>query len=179
MTGGADAIADVLLPSRALSIRQPWAWAVARGLKPIENRDWRQPNPALQFRGAFCVHAATGMTREEYLAARDFMAARGVTVPLPAELRRGGIIGTARVETIIKASENSWFTGRIGLVLAGAREVPFIPAAGELGFFEWRHADKSFVPEPAKWMRAFGQPASASAASTQADLFADEGPRSR
>jgi hypothetical protein len=27
------------VPKLALSVRQPWAWAIIVGLKPIENRD--------------------------------------------------------------------------------------------------------------------------------------------
>ena len=36
----------------ALSIRNPWAWAIVSGLKPVENRSW-----VTHFRGRFAVHA--------------------------------------------------------------------------------------------------------------------------
>ena len=37
----------------ALSVRQPWAWAIARGHKVIENRDWDT-----RFRGTLAIHAS-------------------------------------------------------------------------------------------------------------------------
>jgi hypothetical protein len=38
---------------KALTIRQPWAWAIARGHKTIENRTW-----ATSYRGPLAIHAA-------------------------------------------------------------------------------------------------------------------------
>jgi hypothetical protein len=38
---------------RALTVRQPWAWAIARGHKTIENRSW-----ATAYRGPLAIHAA-------------------------------------------------------------------------------------------------------------------------
>ena len=38
---------------KALSIRQPWAWLIARGVKTVENRTW-----ATNFRGRFYIHAS-------------------------------------------------------------------------------------------------------------------------
>lgn len=46
---------------KALSIRQPWAWAILNADKDIENRDWRT-----NFRGRIAVHAAKTMTRDDY-----------------------------------------------------------------------------------------------------------------
>jgi hypothetical protein len=39
---------------KALTVRQPWAWAIAMGHKPIENRDWTTP-----YRGPLAIHAAS------------------------------------------------------------------------------------------------------------------------
>lgn len=40
---------------KALTIRQPWAWVVASGLKPVENRTWPPPRSLARF----AVHAAS------------------------------------------------------------------------------------------------------------------------
>jgi len=37
----------------ALSIQQPWAWAIIHGGKDVENRTW-----PTKFRGRFLVHAS-------------------------------------------------------------------------------------------------------------------------
>lgn len=38
---------------KSLTVRQPWAWAIARGHKTIENRGWSTPH-----RGPLAIHAA-------------------------------------------------------------------------------------------------------------------------
>jgi hypothetical protein len=52
---------------KALSLRQPWAHAVLHLGKTIENRVW-----STSFRGEFLLHAAKGMTVQEYEDAVDF-----------------------------------------------------------------------------------------------------------
>lgn len=139
------------LPSITLSVRQPWAWAIIHAGKDIENRS----APAarhLSHRGPICIHASLGMTRSEYDWAAEFMAGIGVTCPDPAELLRGGIIGTVKVTDIIKASESRWFFGPRGLQLIDPNPVEFIPCAGRLGYFRWTR-NLTGAPDPAKrWM---------------------------
>ncbi len=133
------------LPKLALSIRQPWAWAIINAGKDIENRDW-----PTRFRGPVAIHAAKVMTSAEYdNANRAIQKAvgpvdqewltrwMGVTAA-PTKLKRGGIIGVADVVDCVEASESPWFFGRYGFVLRNARPVEFIPVKGALGFFDWR-----------------------------------------
>lgn len=148
-----------ILPDIALSVRQPWAWAIIYGGKDIENRSWRAGNPGLRFRGRICVHAAAGMTRDEYEDAADFMAHLGVACPKPADLLRGGIVGTATVADIVSASESPWFFGPKGLRLADAQPSDFIGVGGQLGFFRWwRDGPRPGPGAPAKWMLSHGEP---------------------
>lgn len=142
------------LPDKALSVRQPWAWGIAHGGKPYENRDWSKANPALAYRGPICIHASLGMTRDEYAQASDFMHDIGVACPAAALLQRGGIIAKATVVDVVRASDSPWFFGPLALVLEDVEPVPFIACTGALGFFDWRqgiHANGAAVP--AKWMR--------------------------
>ena len=133
------------LPRMAISIRQPWAWAILHAGKDIENRDWRT-----SFRGPVCIHAAKGMTRAEYDAANHSIQEavgrvdqewldlwHGVT-PAPYKLERGGIVGVAEITDCISGSRSPWFFGRWGFVLTNARRVEFIQCKGALGFFDWR-----------------------------------------
>lgn len=142
----------VYTPRWAISVRQPWAWAIIYAGKDIENRAWRPANPAMRFRGPVCIHAAKGMTRDEYETARDFMSSIGVTCPPPAALPRSGIIGAACVDDIVTESDSPWFFGPKGLRLTGAVPLDFTPAIGALGFFEWQGRPLPEIPEPAKWM---------------------------
>lgn len=122
------------LPQMALSIRQPWAWAILHAGKDVENRDW-----STRFRGPICIHAAKGMTRLEWDEASHWMLMNfGAVAPRLSEIQRGGIIGTAEIVDCVDQSDSPWFFGRYGFVLRNARPVDFIPVKGALGFFDWR-----------------------------------------
>lgn len=98
------------LPNVALSLRQPWAHAVIYGGKPLENRlKWKNSH----FRGPFLIHAAKGMTRDEWQDAKNFsLTRRCAWVPpnpwridsetgKPMVLERGGIVGIAHVVGVV------------------------------------------------------------------------------
>lgn len=122
------------LPPLALSIRQPWAWAIINAGKDIENRDWKT-----KFRGPVCIHAAKGLKFQEWDEAAYYMfRSYGFIAPEPDDLHRGGIIGVAEIVDCVEASNSPWFFGRYGFVLRNARPVEFIPVKGGLGFFDWR-----------------------------------------
>ena len=59
------------LPPLALSVRQPWAWAIIHAGKDVENRSWQAVNHGLRRRGRIAIHAAKGLTRDEYDDARE------------------------------------------------------------------------------------------------------------
>jgi len=122
------------LPKLALSIRQPWAWAIINAGKDIENRGWHT-----SFRGPVCIHAAKGMTKAEY---NEFEGAFGFDLrgnyPEPDGFDRGGIVGVATITACVKNHPSKWFFGAWGFVLADVSPVKFIPVKGALGFFDWR-----------------------------------------
>ena len=122
---------------KALSIRQPWAWCIIHAAKDIENRNW-----STSYRGPVLIHAAKGMTRDEYQDCLDTLR-RDVrpfpaylTLPTFEALERGGIIGKARIVDCVSQHSSPWFFGRYGFVLADAEPLPFRPSRGKLGFFD-------------------------------------------
>ena len=143
---------DADLPRLALSVRQPWAWAIIYAGKDIENRSWQAVNHGLRQRGRICIHAAKGMSREEYENTRDFLWTRRAGCPEAKDLLRGGIIGSVEVVDVVSESDSPWFFGPRGLVLRSPEPCEFIPAVGQLGYFEWKRADPSIVPGHASWM---------------------------
>jgi hypothetical protein len=76
---------------RAITIQQPWAWAIAEGYKPVENRGQN-----VRYRGEVAIHAsievsASPLPDREACAALDRLGGRGnVWDPrwYPAPLRR-------------------------------------------------------------------------------------------
>jgi len=51
---------------KTLTVRQPWAWAIARGHKNIENRSW-----TTNYRGPLAIHAAKQFDDDPALALLD------------------------------------------------------------------------------------------------------------
>jgi hypothetical protein len=142
------------LPTIALSIRQPWAWAILNAGKDIENRGWSALNPGLKFRGRIAIHAAQGMTRDEYEEAREWMDASAYTVPCPdaSALIRGAICGAVDVVDVVRDSDSRWFFGPVGLVLANPVVCPPIPCKGQLGYFTWSPLVPAVFPPTPPWM---------------------------
>jgi hypothetical protein len=148
----------------ALSIRQPWAWAILHAGKRIENREWR----SCKYRGPILIHASKWGGHQNVdrlsIAAQDeayamlAMARRAGSPALagPVTLRmlyehRGGIVGRANIvgvvdaqfgETVVEAvrrpltpTERAWWVGGFGLVLDDVEPLPFTPCKGALGLF--------------------------------------------
>ena len=147
------------MPVKALSIRQPWAWAILHAGKDIENRDWGDWYPGLHQAlrlvedaihskdgGLFLIHASAGMKRGEYESCLQTMHAISLKRPFPAglvlptfsELPRGGIVGQAQLYDVVTEHPSPWFFGRRGLVLRNAKPLPFRALKGALGFFDVR-----------------------------------------
>lgn len=108
----------------ALSIRQPWAYAILHLGKDIENRDRR-----FKYRGKFLIHASKTIEWHdvEYLRRKCFK--------LPDKFLVGGIVGTAEIIDCVDKSNSEWFVGDYGLVLKNATALPFYPVRGMPGFF--------------------------------------------
>lgn len=142
----------VAIPSIALSVRQPWAWAIIHAGKDIENRSWHAVDKGSMRRGRIAIHAAKGLTQQEYQDAAEFMLGLGVRCPQACDLKRGGIIGAVDVVDVVKTCASPWFTGPRGLVLRNPQPCAYMPAVGQLGYFAWTPADPANEPEPALWM---------------------------
>ncbi len=120
---------------RALSIRQPFAWAVIYAGKDVENR-----SAPRRFKAAvgerILIHASSyRMRQDEYERPIGFMASVGVECPRPADLMFGGVIGSALVVDIVTDHSSVWFRGPAALLLADPRPEPFRQVRGQVGLF--------------------------------------------
>ncbi|WP_415919273.1 hypothetical protein [Tateyamaria sp. SN6-1] len=156
------------LPRLALSVRQPSAWAIIAGHKPIENRTMGSIRAGRMGLGRICIHAATGLKEDEFRYLHWRLDKHGVRCPHPADLPRGAIIGTVEVTGIITESDSEWFGGKAGLTLAAPEPCAPIPAPGALGYFEWSPGGQ--LAKPMKWMTKWG---SADPGASTDDLFPD------
>ncbi|WP_107495540.1 ASCH domain-containing protein [Thalassobius sp. I31.1] len=122
------------LPDRALSIRQPWAWAILNAGKRIENRPQRW-----KYRGPICIHASLYKNGKDYAEASNFIWEQyQMDSPYDLDVYRGGIIGTAEIVDVVTESDSPWFFGPYGYVLDNVQPLPFIPVKGALGLFRWK-----------------------------------------
>lgn len=86
---------------RVLSLRQPWAYLMTRGLKTIETRTW-----GTSYRGTVAIHASQGWSAREAETCR-LMAAHGLPLPVPSVIAltkgaravhfRTGIVGAVEL----------------------------------------------------------------------------------
>ena len=111
---------------RALSVRQPYAWAILHGGKDIENRTWHS-----EFRGPVLIHAGL-----HWHAVGPAELARRMNLAIPSELPLGGIVGMVEIVDCVDRHSSRWFEGPYGFVLRNPRTLPFTPCAGHLGFYE-------------------------------------------
>lgn len=107
---------------KALSIRQPWAELVLRGLKDVENRSWRTHH-----RGPLLIHASQGADEPWY---GDF--------GIPEDAPRGALVGVVDVIDCMRQRTSPWHSrGSWGFYLAKPRRLPRpVPWKASLGLFD-------------------------------------------
>jgi hypothetical protein len=120
---------------KALTIRQPWAWAIINAGKDIENRSWRT-----HIRATIAVHTAVTMSRKDYedSCGDIVLATRNPRLKIPAydDLERGAIIGTVEIVDCVEEADSQWFQGEYGFVLVNPKRLPqAIPCKGALNFW--------------------------------------------
>jgi len=116
---------------KAITVKQPWVYAILCEGKDIENRSWRR-----SFRGWLAIHASAQPRRSAEFP-------RGIRVPDLDTLDYSAICGVARVVAIVPKSRSKWFwhpddgSTNYGWVLAGVRALNRpIPCKGSLGLWE-------------------------------------------
>lgn len=120
------------LPPYAISLRQPWAYAMLHLGKTIDNRRW-----STRFRGPVLIHASLTWDDE----GEDWLRDRGYDPP--DELPRGAFVGTMRIvgcSHIDAIREPSpWAFGPWCFGVREAKPLPApIPASGRLGIYRWQ-----------------------------------------
>lgn len=111
---------------KAISIQQPWAWAILAKDKDIENRTW-----PTRHRGPVFIHASKTYDRYAHKQIEDILG-----IAIPEDLPRGGIVGLAEIVDCVTESDSKWFSGPVGFVLANPDPLPFIRLKGRLGLFD-------------------------------------------
>jgi len=125
---------------KALSIIQPYAMMLANpgileaaGVPPkrIENRDWSS-----KYRGQLLIHASKRFDQDALRVwMRRFPALAEILPRDKGSYELGGIVGVADFVEVISTSDDPWFLGTYGFILANARPLPFVAYPGQPSLF--------------------------------------------
>lgn len=110
---------------KAITLRQPHAWAVIYAGKDVENRTWTRPH-----RGLLVIHAGEKFERDADLP-------RGVRYD-EDDIVRSAIIGVVDLVDIKESSRSRWwYEGNFAWILRDARPLAKpIPCKGALGLWD-------------------------------------------
>ena len=117
----------------ALSIQQPWAEAILRGYKPVENRTW-----FTSYRGPLLIHASLrwNAAGEKFILDHLGRNQESTLLLKRAGERRGGVIGRARLTDCVIRHDSEWFEGPHGFVFEQPEAFPeIIPCRGRRQLF--------------------------------------------
>jgi hypothetical protein len=120
---------------KALSIHQPWAWAILHAGKNVENRGW-----ATKYRGPLLIHASKTRLSYDREAQIDWQKVYGVALPKWEEMSTGVLLGIVDLIECLPASQansSPWVEGPICWVLSNPRVFSDpISYRGAQGLFE-------------------------------------------
>jgi hypothetical protein len=124
---------------KAISLWQPWASAIALGLKRIETRHW-----STTYRGRIAIHAALRWDRRQ----REFAETERTLGRLHAKLSFGAVVAIARLVSVQRTDElaseltpierlyGDYAPGRFGWLLADIQRIEQpVPYRGHQGLF--------------------------------------------
>jgi len=130
---------------KAISIKQPWASAIAFAGKDIENRTWRT-----RYRGPIAIHASGKLMRED-LDRRLRTERGGEKRPVIDWIKKGRrpfrydedadpvvlshIVAIGMLVDCVDRSRSVWFGGDWGFVLRGVIPIEPVPMVGGLGLW--------------------------------------------
>ena len=143
---------------KTLTIRDPWAQAIAQGVKRIETRSWRA-----SYRGPLAIHAAKRLDRHDVLSSRhvpgdwprgaviavcDLVDCARIVVyhlelpyeagqPFVLDTHHRVTVGTEPLTDEVELDWGHYATGRWAWKLENVRRIEPVYVKGMLGLWEW------------------------------------------
>lgn len=115
----------------ALTIHQPFAWAIAEGHKRIENR-----SRLTHYRGPIAIHA--GRSRKSLASGRHEIERLGIEMPADDALPFGAIVAVGQLVGCVELAEvgdQPFAEGPYCWMLEDVEAVESVPYRGALGLF--------------------------------------------
>lgn len=114
---------------KAISIQQPWAWAILNAGKNVENRTWSH-----NYRGPILIHTGKKFDHKGFEWIAENFA---LEIPRKHEFQMGGVVGMVTIKKMVRSLDYSrWMFGPWGWVLEDPKPLEFFPCRGQLGLFE-------------------------------------------
>ena len=117
----------------ALSVQQPWAYAILHLGKNVENRSWLLPSKHLGV--PILLHTGKNIDKGAY----DALIHAGFQLPPLKELPVGGIVGSIVFSHCDRVSESFWAGSGLyhwHIKTKKTKILPFVSVPGRLGFFD-------------------------------------------
>ncbi len=112
---------------KAITIHQPWAWAIAEGYKTVENRTW-----CTNYRGQLAIHAGNSRKSLKFLP-----EIKELTKVDNLDIDFGCIIAIVDLIDCTKDYDSVWaMPNQYHWILANPRIITPIPMTGKLGLWE-------------------------------------------
>lgn len=127
---------------KAISIQQPWAELIVRGIKDIENRTW-----TTTYRGPLAIHAglkprpSANLERwTEVMEGRP--AVRAILESDGKQFPRGGLVGVVDLVEIWSDHDSPWAVeDQFHWEFKSPRRCKFVPMKGNLGLWAVNRED--------------------------------------
>lgn len=130
---------------KVLTVKQPWAYLICSGIKPIENRTWKLPE---KYKGErVLIHASSDkkfnydvLNIKQYNAFLDKQTFKSDDFPFADKLTRSAIIGSVEIVDCVLNHPSIWAEkGVYNWVLANPIlfEKPILNVKGKLGFWDY------------------------------------------
>ncbi len=115
---------------KCISTRQPWAYLITKGIKPVENRTWSS-----DYRGPLLIHASLTFDWRGYRWIRRTFPL--LELPAPTGYVLGKLIGRVEMIGCVTCHHSPWFCGPFGHVYTNPVEFPKpVALRGQLGIFD-------------------------------------------
>lgn len=129
---------------KAISIQQPWAYLICKGIKDIENRTWKT-----SFRGRVYIHVGVKSAKEPYMIFTD---EQGDAIDhlimdvLDSYKKRSAIIGSVEIVDCVVNHSSIWAEKTEGIIDSNTKE--FIAHRDNKIIYNWVLANPVLFDEP-------------------------------
>ncbi len=124
------------MTAKVITVKQPWAWFLAKGYKPVENRTWYT-----NYRGPILVQSSKApkfdFSEAQFLMHHFGIPDSEILEPDDPATSTGSIVGITMLTDCVSHHASPFFTGPYGFVMDQARQTEPFEIRGKLNIFNY------------------------------------------